>query len=369
MAHILKGPVRQVSSRKEQVTLWIPCLTWLTLASGAVLAAPPPNGGTAILWSQPPIEIDPNLDPNEWFRQADFPAQAGVFWISITAVYPMDAESMYQWNWQTRPHPWRQGAVMPAIMGDWPTPEMPDLFPGRIYPVTSSLLCGTEQAYDMAFELLTEPGSVASNRPFEDLRTWPHAEDSPSYGVDNGMGVVMGSEVYDDWQSATTDPIVALAWYGSYPGHGYEACECNNPSGPRTPDFFDLNLRASTSGDPAVLGSGVWQYRAAAFDEVLVGFDRHPQGDPNEAVFRYTVFLPEDAWFQPSDANAIYWLNVVAVYRDQMLEAIAQPWGWTNRSHAFGSPAQSTASGLDPSPVDMAFTLYTPSQVSGLAGL
>jgi hypothetical protein len=114
----------------------------------------------------------------------------------------------------------------------------------------------------------------------------------------------------------------------------------------------------------------VWQHTTSEFDEILVGFDRHPEGDPNEAVFRYTVRLPEDEWFRPSDPNEIYWLTVTAVYRDTTLEAITQPWGWTSRPHVFGSPAQSMAftpdglrvdslSSPDQQPIDMCFSLYT----------
>jgi hypothetical protein len=312
---------------------------------------------------------DLSLEPNEWFRQVEFQAQAGVFWISITAIYPVDAEAKNQWAWQTRAQPWRQGAQMPAIMGDWPTLDMPALFPGRIYPVTSSAACGTEQAYDVAFELLTDPNSVAWDQPFEGLRTWPYAEDHLSYGVDDSLGVTMGQEVYDDWPSATTDPIVAVAWYGSYAGHGYKASNCDNPPRPRRPDYFALTILRSTPGFPTAPGGMAWQYLAGEFDETFVGFDCWPETEPNEAVFRYTVRLPEESWFQPPDANEVYWLNIVAVYWGDSLEAVTEPWGWTSRSHAFGNPAQAIAVKEDgwhtdslsspAGPVDVCLTLYT----------
>jgi hypothetical protein len=508
MAHIRIRPIDRSPSIRVHAIAWVPALIWLALAYSAALAGPPdPNGDMALVWSQPPLEIDshadPNiqrvfcgwdeparsthstggtrqwrmvvddfpstgsapithirwwgcykawkqaepptlqpsawhigfwlntrsdlsadqvyperlvwglevspdrvtsapagvnqfpqhvdatcyqydlaLDPNEWFRQADFSPRRGVFWISITAVYPTDAQPVNQWGWQTRPAPWRDGAQLPAIMGDWPTPDMPALFPGRIYPVTSSLLCGTEQPYDMAFELLTDSDSVAWNQPFEDLRTWPYAEDHLSYGVDNGLSVVMGQEVYDDWLAATTDPVVALAWYGSYPGYGYQPCACDNPSSPRRPDYFALTMLRSTPGFPTAPGGMIWQYLATDFDETLVGFDGHPSAEPNEAVFRYTVRIPQESRFQPSDVNAVYWLNIVAVYQDDGLQAVTTPWGWTSRPHTFGTPAQSMATRDDgwhvdslsspAGPVDMCLTLYTAppaAQIGGLPGL
>jgi len=65
----------------------------------------------------------------------------------------------------------------------------------------------------------------------------------------------------------------------------------------------------------------------------------------------------------------VYWLSVVAVYRMQ-LDEIEYPWGWTNRSHLFGSSAvrislSDEGTVREPiydqigEPVDMSFSLLT----------
>ena len=107
-----------------------------------------------------------------------------------------------------------------------------------------------------------------------------------------------------------------------------------------------------------------------AYDEVMVGFDKNPEGEPNEPVFRVTVRLPEERWFWQEKADQRYWLSAVAVYKDPV-ERITYPWGWTDRPHDAGAIA--TSSQYDPAEeprwrilrdpldrgVDMAFTLYT----------
>ena len=120
-------------------------------------------------------------------------------------------------------------------------------------------------------------------------------------------------------------------------------------------------------GNPGEL---IWEYLAYDYDEVLVGYDRNPEGQPNESVFRYSVRLPEDVWFRQEHFDQKYWFSVVAVYRAGMDE-IQHPWGWTNRPHMFGSPAISISrdsSVPEPindqagEPVDMSFTLFTAPQ-------
>jgi hypothetical protein len=44
----------------------------------------------------------------------------------------------------------------------------------------------------------------------------------------------------------------------------------------------------------------------------LTGLDRHPQGEPNEAVFCYTVRLPEAGWFDAGD-----WLDYLVDTEEQ----------------------------------------------------
>jgi hypothetical protein len=312
------------------------------------------------------------LAPEEWFHQAEFPTNEGVFWISITAVYPPDTPAMNQWGWKTRPHMWRSGAVMPAIMGDWPT-EDERLFPGRLYPVERSALCGQNQPFDLCFELLTDPPWVKWDQPFTGLRQWPHYEDLESQGTSIRGQESISRLVADDWLCERDSPVVAAAWWGSYIGYGYEACRCELEPEPPRPDYFLLRIWTNTqaAGDvPALPGEVVWEYRAFDYEEVFVDYDKNPDGEPNEPVFRYSVRLPEDNWFRPNALTGVYWFSVVAVYTDP-LPQIVHPWGWTDNAHAFESgaclvnyqtgavPAWRPLRDPEDQPVDASFTLFT----------
>ena len=312
------------------------------------------------------------LEPDEWFHQVAYESNYEIFWISITAVYPADAEAKNMWGWTTRPHLWGNGAVMPAIMGDWPTYDE-RLFPGRIYPIENSLLCGQNQGYDMCFELLTEQFWVKWDQPFTSLRDWPYSEDEKSFAIEDEVGnLQVEHQVADDWLCERIDPVVAITWQGSYIGYGYEPSECNQDGEPNRPDYFMLSLRTPSNvqandGNPGEL---VWEYPAYDYDEVLVGYDRNPEGEPNEPVFCYSVRLPDEERFQQEYLNQKYWFSVVAVYKAR-LDEIQYPWGWTSRSNTFGSTVLSVTD--DDSvpgplydqkgePVDMSFILFTEPQ-------
>jgi hypothetical protein len=109
---------------------------------------------------------------------------------------------------------------------------------------------------------------------------------------------------------------------------------------PRQPDHFLLSIWTDDPdpdpGNPNTFSKPkqkIWEYRAKTFDEVLVGFDKHPEPFDShvrgfEPVYRYTVRLPESDWFCQQDRSDVYWLSVVAVYEDA--KSIVYPWGWTN---------------------------------------
>ena len=261
---------------------------------------------------------------------------------------------------------------MPAIMGDWPTDEE-RLFPGRIYPIENSLLCGQNQAYDMCFELLTEQPWVKWDQPFTDLRDWPYYEAQESFAIDDEVGNVrIEHQAADDWLCEQTEPVIAVSWQGSYIGYGYEPRDCNAVEKPHRPDYFMLSLQMPkdvNSGDDNP-DEPVWEYLASDYNEVLIGYDLNPDGRPNEPVFQYSVKLPQEAWFKQEQLNQVYWFSVVAVYKAR-LDEIQYPWGWTNCLHTYGSPAMNvTDSGSVPEPlynqadepVDMSFTLFTAPQ-------
>ena len=317
---------------------------------------------------------DLKLEPEEWFHQAEFESNENVFWISITAIYPVDTEAMNMWSWITRPHIWGNGAVMPAIMGEWPTYEE-RLFPGTLTPIENSLLCGQNQAYDLCFELLTEQPWAKWDQPFTGIREWPNYADDMSMALEPDEGeLLISRQVADDWFSERPDPVTAIAWNGSYIGYGYEACKCEEVPEPHKPDYFLLSIWSNASGIDADCDNypdeKIWEFVTHNYDEVLVGYDRNPQGEPNEAVFRYSVKLPEEAWFRQEAPENTYWLSVVAVFREPSDE-IPYSWGWTNHSHTFGSPAMARDDSMSmilqwqplpdstACPVDMSFTLFT----------
>jgi len=320
------------------------------------------------------------LEPEEWFHQAEFESNEGVFWISITAIYPADVAQINMWGWTTRPHIWGNGAVNPAIMGEWPTYDE-RLFPGRITPIENSLMCGQNRAYDLCFELLTEQPWVKWDQPFTGIRDWPHYEDEVSMGTEDQTGqITISRQVADDWLCDQPNPVVAVAWHGSYIGYGYEACQCpgpNEPNEPNRPDYFLLSLWTNALGDEQTPfdhpGDKIWEYKALEYNEVLVGFDKHPEGEPNEPVFRYSVRLPEENWFQQDTPEQPYWFSVVAIYKEPV-DSVPYRWGWTNHLHAFKSNAvakRADTQGITyeqlhnqvEEPVDMSFIMFTSESV------
>ncbi len=321
------------------------------------------------------------LEPQEWFHQAEFASNEGVFWLSVTAVYPPDAEPVNLWNWTTRPHTWGRGAQMPAIMGEWPSSEE-RLSPGRITPVETARLCRETRTYDLCFDLLTESPWVKWDQPFVGLRKWPGYADHISTAFEPPRGALtVQRQVADDWTCESADPITAISWQGSYLGYGYEGCKCDEVVEPRRPDYFLLSIWADT---PPVgqrqerrPSEKVWEYAAYDYDEVLVGYDRQPEGEPNEAVFRYSVRLPAEAWFRQETPEAVFWFSVTAVFEGSATQ-IPYHWGWTSHEHTFGSAAMATnydagtprwQETLDDGvwPVDMSFTLYTAPQSGAIA--
>lgn len=123
----------------------------------------------------------------------------------------------------------------------------------------------------------------------------------------------------------------------------------------------------------------IWDYNTSDYDEVFVGYDKHPHGEPNEPVFRYSVRLPKANWFHQPDFNGIFWLSVQAVYDENTPEYI---WGWTNHKHVFnddaviGNPSGVSAAEIEwkelydqtGASTDMSFILFTdPDECSNCA--
>ena len=316
------------------------------------------------------------LEPNEFFWQPEVQDdQSDVFWLSITAVYPDGIGPEFSWGWKTRPQPWRDSAMTFEVRDESLETGFvmnPSIHPGNW--ISSLVSCDQQQGYGLAFELLTDPPWIKWDQPFTGLRGWPYYEDIESQGTSIRQKENISRIVADDWVCERNTPLIAAAWWGSYIGYGYEACQCEPHLGPPRPDYFLLTISANVgpSRDTPYSrpGDTVWQYRAYDYDEVLVGYDKDPEGEPNEPVFRYSVRLPQGNWFRQEAPGTAYWFSVAAVYTDP-LPMIVHPWGWTNHPHQFGAGASLIDYRLatpaqwrllhDPGdrPVDMSFTLFT----------
>jgi hypothetical protein len=328
-----------------------------------------------------PVEMcfvhDVVLNPEEWFWQGEVPADQGVLWISITAIYPEGEANGHLWGWTTRSSTALQPAWVAALYDGGPDREG-RLELDQLTPVLRDQPCNAVHASDMAFELLTEPPWVEWDQPFEGVRVWPDAVDIEAFAnrsIWNYGDMAVQRQVADDWLCERPTPIVAASWNGSYIGHTYKACACE-AAGEYSPlGAFLLSIWTQHPPDARVNsphpGEQVWQF-IADFDGVMVGYDKNPQrDDPNEPVYRYSVALPPDRWFRPVPGET-YWFSVTPVYTlGDLIIPIEHPWGWTTRRSGFGTGAAWIDYRLatppqwrllrDPAdrPVDMCFTLFT----------
>jgi hypothetical protein len=302
------------------------------------------------------------------FWQNDFIADTNdeVFWLNIIAIYPNDIPVDNPWGWKTRPWSWMDDAVV--YEGRFVDPCNVVY---RFWPIEDPIW---NESYDVAFELDTDPNYVKYEQPFTGIRHWPHYEDENSVAVEDDSGVVTGVRtVFDDWPCDSDLPITAVAWWGSYIGYRYEACTGPPTFLPPKPDYFLLTIWdddpvGAGGNDPCNLFSHpdtrLWTYPAHNYDEVLVGYDKHPHGIQTEPVFRYSVKLPREAWFYQDQEHGIYWLSVVAVYKQNLPNIL---WGWTNHEYVYmdnavaGTPGPPWEELFDQmgDPADMSFQLFT----------
>jgi hypothetical protein len=327
-----------------------------------------------------------DLEPDEVFWQEDFLADTAddVFWLSIVAMYPEPpdpcqiSDPCHPWGWKTRPWSWMDDGVIFEFYGD--------IQPGLIINPWDTYMYPLEwyESYDLAFELDTDPNWIKWDQPFTGIRDWPHYEDVPSWAEvwdEVPFHMVVAA---DDWECTSPLPVTALAWYGSYLGYEYQPCDpCFVQPRPEQPAYFDITIWTDVPADPCDQimpwshpDVPVWQYRAYDYDEVLVGYDKHPH-DPcglpmpgsHEPVFRYTARIPEEEWFWQDENEAVYWLSIVAVYEHHSPE---YEWGWTNHQHVYNDDA--VQANFDPpkqqghwneildqtgASADLSFTIYT----------
>jgi hypothetical protein len=280
-----------------------------------------------------------DLEPNEVFWQNDFNAVTdnNIFWLSITAVYDqLQSAPTYPWGWKSRTMSWMDASVTFNLPAFPVSGQMLD--PNKVTPIIGEFF---NENTDMSFELDTDPNYVKWDQPFTGLRDWPHYEDEVSEAGILYEEPFIVNLVADDWRCLRRTPITAVVWWGSY--LNYQRPVCSDPimAAPIVPDYFLLNMWTDVPADPCVLnsfshpGHKIWEYKAYTYDEVMVGFDKHPEGAPTEPVYRYSVRLPQNKWFHVPDYNAIYWFSVVAVYGGIQ----DYDWGWTNHAHSFNDDA------------------------------
>ena len=245
------------------------------------------------------------IDPAEAFQQTGTERNPVVYWLSAQAmlVHPPGSVAT-RLGWKTSTQHWNDAAV-------WVRAEEPydGTWNALMYPKDHPL---GGRPIDLAFAIETETA---------------------------GSGMAFRRIVADDWRCTNNLPVSSIVWWGSYIGYGYHPCECQQMNPPRKPDYFLLSIwsddaEAKTFSQP---DRKLWEYRADTFDEVMVGFDKHPEPISSvmrghEPVYRYSVRLPEQNWFRQEGQSNVYWLSVVAVYDDP--KSIVYPWGWTNHPWA-----------------------------------
>ena len=326
-----------------------------------------------------------DLEEEEVFWQEEFLAdtQDDVFWLSIAAIYdPCDMVYIdYPWGWKTRPWSWMDDGVVFEVYDENPEEGMViDPCSNPMYPLE------WDESYDLAFELDTDPNWIKWDQPFTGIRQWPHYEDVESWMEWWPEGITHLTVAADDWQCQGPLPVTALAWWGSYLNYEYQPCNPDFATRPEKPAYFDVSIWTDVPADPCDQimpwshpDQIVWQYDAYNYDEVLVGYDKHPHDPcfpipgPHEPVFRYTARIPQEEWFwQDPNEDTVYWLSIVAVYEQHYPEYV---WGWTNHQHAYNDDAVQTPEMIDPDPAipwqwneiydqtgasaDLSFTIYT----------
>ncbi|MHC4621106.1 MAG: DUF7901 domain-containing protein, partial [Planctomycetota bacterium] len=252
-------------------------------------------------------QYDFYIDPCEAFLQRGSPDEPVVYWLVVQA-YP-EAESYF--GVKTSLDYWNDNAVWAFEGGPWQE---------LTYPVVP-LQALQEDRIDLAFAITTGDEDVNTIRL-----------------------------VADDWRCKDKRPVTEAVWWGSYIGYRYQPCQDWLMMPPVKPDCFLLQIWDDVPAGVDLPFSHpnniIWEYKAYDYDELMVGYDKHPELEPplrTEPVFRYSVQLPKTAWFRQKDVNDIYWFSVVAVYESRVPN---YNWGWTNHEYGFNDSAVERFRGL-----------------------
>ena len=290
-------------------------------------------------------QFDFDIDRSEAFIQQ----QGTIYWLQVQAqVTNTPGTAATRFGWKTSADHWNDDGV-------WSTEVMPISRPWEElrYPKRHPL---EGKSIDLAFEITSE-----TQKELLQIRRL----------------------VADDWLCTRITPVSAVVWWGSYMGYRYQACQCQQMTPPVKPDYFLLSIWSDVPTSSNVPfshpGEKVWEYKANDYDEVLVGYDKKPemawpsligtvepgQTPGHEPVFRYSVRLPKENWFCQKNVNDVYWLSIVAVYKDP--KAIVYPWGWTNhKCTTWQTPTNPAFAGAGPAPAEAGVLHWKLDETSGL---
>ena len=194
------------------------------------------------------FRYDFDIALDEAFKQEGSTTKPVIYWLNVQAR-PLSPTQGARFGWKTTffdPDIYKNdvavfGVGREPFVGPWRPMNHPE----------------TQRPLDMAFEITTT--------------TEPELQ--------------IQSLVADDWKCEAETPVTAAVWWGSYIGYTYQACQDISTVRPQKPDYFLLNVWTDVAAgdDPTVPyshpGDIIWEHRAYDYDEVLVGFDKHPHGD------------------------------------------------------------------------------------------
>lgn len=192
-------------------------------------------------------------------------------------------------------------------------------------------------------------------------------------GTNNGFPVFLGWDersifqtqwqVADDWRCSDDRPVTDIHWWGSYNCWLDQTTPTSKPSG------FLFSIYSDVAAGPNVPfshpGELVWSFATDNFSETFVGYDTLGR-KLLDSTFKYSVDLPENAFFNQQGSDSICWLSIQAIYPDNVVPEVNQ-WGWKTRPYIFGDGAVrevSLAPGWEPilwecDNWDMSFELTT----------
>jgi hypothetical protein len=362
------------------------------------------------------------LQPQEYFWQNNYinSTTDSVFWVSITAVYSGMPAPENPWGWQTRPRSWMDGAVtFNARQKDLTIGTTAD--PSLMTVLSSSAVCQQREAYDMAFELNTDPAYIKWEQAFTGSRDWAYYQDEKSVAVTSsstgaakwnqepdltGTGIDVDATadlpqtwpneiVADDFQCTAAGAVTRITVWGSW----------NNDILPNNdPEYvtFMLTIRQDIpagqgSTHYSMPGRILWQkeFTRGTFTVQRDSSQTQSYYSPtnstyeqsnHRSVYKYVFDIDSREAFQQTGSTAnpvVYWLSVQADVL-QLAGSAGTRFGWKTSSAHWNDSGTWVRAGepysgsswqelLYPSkhpyatrPIDLAFAIETRRGESGL---